>query len=222
MTGLVRRATLITAVGLLAASAAMAGVPSATTSTQPSPAVIKVVGHGSPPDPAGNIVYTIRDASNNLVPGSVVILNFSGCGDLRICSSDVGDGGPGSPDLVINCGAKTVTGVTNTTGQITIAVAGTGTGVGAPVFVPTKCVSVTADGVPMANLGAAVADLNGVNGVNSIDLGLFGADLGPPSTNRARSDYDVNGVLNSIDLGLFGAVLGPPTGSTLSCGVACP
>jgi hypothetical protein len=216
MTGLVRRATLITAAGLLAATAAMAGVPSATTSSQPSPSVIKLVGHGSPPDPAGNVLYTIRDASNNPVPGSVVILNFAGCGDSRICQSDVLAG------LTVNCSAKTVTGVTNASGQITVAVVGTGTGVGPAVFVPTRCVTVTADGVPLSNLNCAVADLNGVNGVNGIDLGLFGSDLGPPSSNRARSDYDANGVLNGIDLGLFGAVLGPPTGSISSCTTVCP
>jgi hypothetical protein len=212
MTGLVRRATLLGAVGLLAATAAMAGIPSATTSSQPTPTVIKIVGHGSPPDAAGNIQYTIRDASNNPVPGSTVILNFASCGDVRICSSDVAVGAS------VNCGANSVTGVTNASGVLVISVAGAGNGVGAPTT--TKCVAVTADGVPLSNLGAATADYNGTSGVNSLDGGQFASDLFSGSY-RARSDYDGNGLVNSLDGGAWAAILFG-LGSTLSCGTLCP
>lgn len=211
MTGLVRRATLITAAGLLAATAAMAGVPSATTSSQPSGLVIKVVGHGSPPDPAGAITYTIRDASNNPVPGSVVICNFAACGDVRICSSDVGTG------MTVNCGSKTVSGVTNASGQVTVVVAGASSG-GPPTF--TKCVSVTADGVPLSNLNGATADYDGIGGVGGIDLGAFSADLFA-GTNRRRSDFDGNNLVNGIDLGAWSAILFGG-GSGISCGTLCP
>jgi hypothetical protein len=212
MTGLVRRATLLTAVGLLAASAAMAAVPSAATSTQPSPLVIKIVGHGSPPDAAGNITYTIRDGANNPVQNSVVILSFAACGDVRICQSDF------MADKTVNCAARSVTGTTNALGQITFAVTGSGSGAGAPTT--TKCVAVTADGVPMSNLGAATADYNGVSGVNGIDGGFFSGDLFSGSY-RARSDYNGDNVVNGIDGGIWSGILFGG-GSTLSCGTFCP
>jgi hypothetical protein len=88
MTGLIRRVTILCAAGVLAATAALAGVPSATTSTQP--AGLTLVGHsGGVADPTatGASTYTIRDASNNPVPSSVVILNYSACTDARICST---------------------------------------------------------------------------------------------------------------------------------------
>src|SRR5688500_12648795 len=82
---LVRRATLFCAVGLLASSAAMAGVPSAGTSTLP--AGIALVGYTNPADPTPNgaATFTIRDAANNPVPGSTVIFNFSSCSDIKLC-----------------------------------------------------------------------------------------------------------------------------------------
>jgi len=212
MTGLVRRATLITAAGLLAATAAMAGVPSATTSTQPGGLVIKVVGHGSPPDPAGNITYTIRDASNNPVPGSVVILNFAACGDVRVCSSDVGTG------MTVNCGAKTVTGVTNGSGQVTMVVAGSGNGVGGATF--GKCVAVTADGVPLSNLNGATADYDATSGCNLLDVSACYGDV-VAGTGRKRSDFDGNNTVNLLDVSAeYGIVVGG--GSPFSCSTLCP
>lgn len=212
MTGLVRRATLITAAGLLAATAAMAGVPSATTSAQPGGLVIKVVGHGSPPDPAGAVTYTIRDASNNPVPGSILIMNFSGCGEARICSSDVGAG------MTVNCGAKTVSGVTNGAGQVTMVVAGAGPG--NSVFSFSKCVQVTADGVPLSNLNAATVDYDGANGVDLVDVAACYSDrnLG---TNRRRSDMDGNNVVDLVDVSAVYTIRNA-AGSPASCTTLCP
>jgi hypothetical protein len=217
MTGLVRRATLLCAVSVLAASAAMAGVPSATTSVQPTGLVIKIVGHGSPPDAAGNITYTVRDASNNAVPGSVVILNFAACSDVHVCSSDVGSG------MTVNCGAHTVTGVTNASGQVTMVVAGTGVGTTGP-YTLSKCVAVTADGVPFSNLNGATADMNGAGGVTSADISIGYGDVVFASTNgvhRLRSDFNGDGSVTSADLSvLYGIVVGG--GSPLTCTTLCP
>jgi len=208
---LVRRATLICAIGLLVAGAAMAGVPSAGTSTQPTGSVIKIVGHGSPPDPSGIITYTIRDASNNPVPGSVVILNFSACGDVRVCSSDVGTG------MTINCGAHTVTGVTNASGQVSIVVAGASS-TGPPSL--TKCVAVTADGVVLNNLNGATADYDGLNGVGLGDVAACYGDV-IAGTNRKRSDFNGDGTVGLTDVAaLYGIVVGG--GSPISCGTLCP
>jgi hypothetical protein len=202
---------LICAIGLLVAGAAMAGVPSAGTSTQPTNSVIKIVGHGSPPDPAGTITYTIRDASNNPVPGSVVICNFSACGDVRICSSDVGAG------MTINCGAHTVTGVTNASGQVSIVVCGASSA-GAPSF--GKCIAVTADGVVLNNLNGATADYDGINGCNLLDVSACYGDV-QAGTGRKRSDYNGDGTVNLLDVSAeYGIVAGG--GSPLSCSTLCP
>ena len=211
MTGLVRRATLITAAGLLAATAAMAGVPSATTSSQPSGLFMKVLGQSAgSQDPASNFSYTIRDASNNPVPGSVVILNFASCTDVRICSSP-------QPTGTANCGAKTVSGVTNASGQVTFGIIGSSSA-GAATF--GSCAHVTADGVPMSNLHVATGDYDAVNGINPLDVSATFGDVNA-GTNRARSDFDNNGIVNPLDVSaVFG--LANAGGSPASCTTLCP
>src|SRR5262252_1224345 len=100
MTGLVRKATLLTAAGLLAASAAMAGVPSAANST--TPACISLVGSLSGvPDGAGQFTVTVRDLANNPLNGASVVIDLSGCADLNICNDQL------DANALVNCGAKT-------------------------------------------------------------------------------------------------------------------
>jgi hypothetical protein len=172
MTGLVRRATLITAAGLLAATAVMAGVPSATTSTQPG-AIRLVAQAGGVADPVQAVTYTIKDAATNPVPGSVVIMNFAGCTDSKISNAQFGAG------MTTNCPGQSVTGVTNASGVIVFTVVGAGEG----VFMTSKCVTVTADGVPMNPLAGATADYNALGGVDGLDGSIWrGIDLSPGST----------------------------------------
>ena len=213
MTGLVRRATLITAAGLLAATGAMAGVPSATTSSHPAGLFMKILGQSAgAQDPASNITYTIRDASNNAVPGSVLIVNFSACTDVRICSSP-------QPTATANCGAKTVSAVTNGAGQVTIGIIGS-SGAGAAVLAGS-CASVTADGVPLSNLHPVTGDYDNTNGVNALDVSACFGDV-VAGTNRRRSDHDNNGSVTALDVSaVFG--LSVAGGSPASCGVnICP
>ena len=212
MTGLVRRATLITAAGLLAATGAMAGVPSASTSTQPAGLFMKILGQSAgAQDPGSNFSYTIRDASNNAVPGAVVILNASACTDVRICSSP-------QPTATPNCGAKTVSAVTNGAGQVTFGIIGA-SGPGAAVLAGS-CVSVTADGVPMSNLHPVTGDYDGVNGINALDVSACFGDANA-GTNRRRSDHDNNGIVNALDVSAeFG--LANAGGSPASCTTLCP
>ena len=214
MTGLVRRATLITAAGLLAATAAMAGVPSASTSTQPAGLQMRMLGQSAgSQDPASNVTYTIRDAQNNVVPGSAVILNYSACGDVRICNNNP------QPTGTANCGSKTVTGVTNPAGQVTFGIVGA-SGPGPASF--GSCVSVTADGVPMSNLRVATGDYDGVNGMNALDVSACFGDVNA-GTNRARSQWDADADVDALDVSVvFGLV--NAGGSPASCvsGSLCP
>jgi hypothetical protein len=202
---------LFCAVGLLAASAAMAGVPSASTSTQPV-GPIYMVGTSSPtPDPFNAFSYTIRDASSNLVPGSVVILNFAGCTDARVCPTAAYASG-----ITVNCAAKTMTGVTNGTGQITFSVVGSGKGA-ATIPLGTNCITVTADGVALSNLSLRTPDYNGQDNaavctsltgtqmVSGLDLGQCYSDflrVGSQAFSAARSDLNRDNAVTALDLGV--------------------
>lgn len=210
---LVRRATLICAIGLLVAGAAVAGVPSAGTSTQP--AFVVLTGHsGGVPDTRGNITYTIRDASNNPVPGSVVIFNFAGCAhDVRI-------GQEAQAGVSVNCAAHTVTGVTNGAGQLTLAIVGESNG-GLPTFTPNiigPCLAVTADGVALSSLRVATADLNGTAGVDALDISICFGDKQNFNT-VARSDLDNTGLVDALDISQVFGFKKPASGTS---GTACP
>jgi len=213
MTGLVRRASLITAAGLLAATAAMAGVPSATTSTQP--AGISLVGSsGGVADPTtfGASTYTIRDASNNPVPGSVVIMNFTACTDARLCSANQ------PANMTVNCGSKTVSGVTDAVGAVTFRIVGGGLTSGAAITAP--CISVTADGVPMNTIRSSTFDINGAGGLTLADITLAKNDF---STNpaRTRSDFNKSGSITLADITIIKNVFTAGASNT-SCATYCP
>jgi len=240
MTGLVRRAALFCAMGLATASVVMAGVPSATTSTQPLPPgggthyVLKLTGHGSPPDPGppaqpATVSYVVRDGASNPVPGSTVIFNFAACPDIRICLADQTFPGPPSS---VNCAAKTVFATTNGVGQLSIVIAGasnaaSGSGYGTTL---KGCVKVTADGNQFSDLSAVAPDydgrMTGASGVayDGIDGGLFKSDLDAfPGSFHQRSNYDSDSDVDGIDGGAFKAFLDQAAGgSPKACGYTGP
>lgn len=213
MTGLIRRATLLTAVGLLVASAAMAGVPSAGTSAQP--AGISLVGHsGGTADGTsfGASTYTIRDAASNPVPNSVVVMNFSTCTDVRVCSITQPAG------LFVNCAAKTVSGVTNASGVVTFRVVGGGLTSGVAITAP--CVTVTADGVAMNTIRSSTFDVNGAGGLTLADITLAKNDFTNNPT-RTRSDFNKSGSVTLADITIIKNVF-TAGGSVSSCATYCP
>ena len=77
MTGLVRKATLLTACGMLLAAAAMAGVPSAANSTTPG-AVLLVGRNVAGPDTTDGVFQVVvRDLANNPINASAVVVDFA-------------------------------------------------------------------------------------------------------------------------------------------------
>src|SRR5262249_966753 len=123
MTGLVRKATLLSAAGLLIASVAMAGVPSAGNSTVPG--CIKLVGSKTGgPAPAGTFSVVVRDLANNPLNGASVVVDLSNCPDLRICNDQLDAG------ALVNCAAKTTRKFTDVTGTVTFTVLGGSKGPG--------------------------------------------------------------------------------------------
>jgi hypothetical protein len=203
MTGLLRRATLITAVGLIAASVASAGVPNAGNTTRPGAVVL------CPKDPtqplaaaSGLATFTIRDAANNPVPNSVVVITMSGCTgtEIRLSSNQPHAG------VFVNCAAKSVSAVTNASGIATFRLLGrVGTHPGFATGVVSGCASVTADGVPLGAINVSVADQNGAGGCNAADGALFLADRDNATSpkNQARSDFNGAAGVNAADGAIF-------------------
>jgi len=211
MTGLVRRATLFTAVGLMAAVAAYAGVPSAATSTLGTG--IMLGGRvASNVDALVQKTMTVRDAANNPVPNSVVVINFSTCtaSDIRLCSVQSFAG------MFVNCAAKTVSAVTNASGVATFRIIGGANNPGLnPAGVGVGCASVTADGVSLGSLTVGAPDENNTGGVTVLDTAAFFDDRF--GAYRGRSDMDGTGPpLGVLDTAIFfGVRLGG--GWTTSC-----
>ena len=216
MTGLVRKATLLTAAGLLAASAAMAGVPSPANST--TPLCISLVGSLSgAPDAAGSFNIVVRDLANNPLNGASVVIDLSGCGDLSICSDQL------DANALVNCGAKTTRKFTDgpgpTLGQVTFIVLGGSNG-GGNASTLLGGGRIYANGTLIQSPTVSAFDLDDAGGVGANDLSAWLGDFGSGSA-FGRSDYDCSGSIGANDLSLWLGSFGAGT-SASSCAVSCP
>jgi hypothetical protein len=211
MTGLVRKAMLLTVGAMLIAGAAYASVPCASCSTLPSG--VRLVGTSAGvPDAVGQFTVTVRDLANNLIPNSSVVVDFSGNGpDIRIQSTQPFAG------LSTDCGTKTVRALTDAGGIATFRIVGRSTlGPGAG-FLAGK---IFADGVLLGNRTVAAFDLDGAGGVGAVDLSAWVGDF-LAAASVGRGDYDFNGSLGAVDLSVWvGCFLG--AGSTASATPLCP
>ena len=210
MTGLVRKATLLSVCGLLAASVAIAAVPDPTQST--CPVHINAVGNdGTAGDPYGNFCVTVRDLAGQIIVGSIVVVDFNDCTDLKFCTDQLGNS-------TADCPTNTVRKASDGTGNACFSIVGgsdLAQVLGDPDGSPLGCVKIFADGVLLCSLNAGTPDLDDNSGVGGGDLSLwlgdFGGGLNPP-----RSDYDGDATVGGGDLsqwlGVFGGGL-----SGLSC-----
>lgn len=156
-------------------------VPSASLGAVPSP-VNSVVPHlvGCP---AGDLSFTVlvRDAASNPVPGSAVILSFASCPSFTHCSGSF-------PGYLWNPAAHTVQAMTDSVGQANFAIHQGGV---------CSAVSISADGVPLANRAFASTDQNGDLQVNFADAGIV---FGKVGTTDGTADFDGNGVVDTVDV----------------------
>jgi len=236
MTGFVRKATLFSVCGVLAAATAMAAVPSPATSVCPGCSgpgsarpFLKYVGEvtpGSnnfhvgltaPADP--RVTITVKDFAGNPVAGSIVELNSTNCTDLKLCNRTVT-----GVTQTVDCTNKVIRGTTNALGQVTLIGIGGGLNNGVP-GTPTpgpglNCVQIVADGIPLANATAVIYDENGAvlplsagrNGVDVLDLSKFQVDL-LSGTYFGRSDFS-----HIIDTVLFPSDADGCSGPAPDCG----
>ena len=206
----VRIATALTTFALLAPAAARADLPPANNST--FPAFIRLVGSkaGVPDVAGGHFAVVVRDLANNPVPNSAVIVDLSGCADIRLAVDQL------DPALVVNCSQRTVTGHTNAAGVADFTVLGDSFG---PAVSGANCAKLYADGVLLGSVTVAAFDLDGAQGVSIGDLSVWLADLGT-LTYRGRDDFDGNGLVSVGDLSVWLGALGG--GRSTTTGATCP
>lgn len=215
MTGLITKAALLSACGILVAASAMAGVPTAANST--SPAFIRLVGStASVPDSAGGkFTITVRDVALNPVNGSNVVVDFSGCTpvDIRIASNQL------NANYTTNCTAHTVGAYTDAAGQVAFTLLGNS--FGTVSHTGLGCARIYADGVLLSSPSVATFDLDGAGGVAIGDLSVWLGDLGAAGGGyRARSDYDGSASVAIGDLSVWLGRLG--SGKSTVTGAVCP
>lgn len=222
MTRVVRNAALLCVAGILVASAALANVPDpAKSSLQSANIAVEGSTAGQPDNCSdgrcGNFTVTVRDFANNVIAGSTVVIDFSGCADIQI-SCDQLNAVTGQTYLA----GKKVSGTTNASGQFVfkvqgasnaVVLAGNVTSPGTNVGVP--CAQVYADGVPLTPaLIVAAYDVNGLGSptgaVNGGDASTVAAEvtkiaLGAQA--RARDDYNGIGGVNGGDASISAAMV---------------
>ena len=231
MIRLASKATLLSAVALVTAGAALAGVPNSTNSNinfaGGGPGILFLGGKaGSVVDVRSEKQILVRDAALNPVANSVVTLNFTGCygGEIRI-----GDGTAQTFNTTVNCGAHTISATTNASGVAVFRVVGASSGiVGSSPGIGEGCASITADGVPLGSYSVATPDYNSGGKVDGSDLLFFNYGLfNPPTpTGGYRSRYNYSnaggaGNVNGSDALFFNGFLSG--GGSTAVGVTyCP
>jgi len=208
MTGLVRKATLFAACGLLMVGTAFASVPSPGNSTVPCGIVL--VGHdgtsgaGNPKvDCVGLFTVVVNDGNNVPIANSTVVIDFAQCcNDIVIAQVQNGNPACAVGPLTVDCATKTVRALTDATGTVRFTIAGASKsslptpGDGQPA----ACARIFADGTLLGTAQVAAFDLNGGiaggEGITASDKSVFQGDLfayglvPPHGPYRARSDFD--------------------------------
>lgn len=205
MTGLVRKAAVLAACGVIfGAAVAFAGVPDPTNSTIPSR--INLVGVNSGTllidqlSPDAVVTVTVRDLAANPIANSSVVLDFSGTtSDTRI-----GDVQP-LAGLTANCGTHGVSALTDVAGVATFSIQGGGLAItGAPHGASAGLIY--ADGVLLGPIAVGIYDLNGSAGVDPLDLARLGSDILGGSNPERANYFDADLVVDGLDLSVWGAV----------------
>jgi len=218
MTGLLRKAMLLACAGVLAASSAMAAVPSPADSD--IPCGLNLVGtNGGVADPHGQFTIVVRDLAHNPIPGSSVVIDFNSCEiDIRVCSVQPFAG------VTASCAGAvgSINAVTDGSGTATLRIVGGARNSAAHTpGEDYKCATIYADGVNMGTVNIGAFDENGVGGVNPADISVWLPDsFDQPGVYRARSDYNCSHTINPADLSLLLGVSIPGT-SLNSCSAYC-
>jgi hypothetical protein len=153
MTGLVRKATLLSIGGLLLAGAAFAGIPAAANSSAPCiilmdfPNSTNNVGANPGVCNVGTLKVIVKDALNNPVAGSDVVVDFTSCTGwgtaVRLADTQ------SDPAVTTSCGGKTVLKTTDALGEVCFSIEGNTT----EVTLASSTLPSTYTGLPDRNIG---------------------------------------------------------------------
>src|SRR5262245_6052455 len=190
-----RLQVFLSLMGMLAASTAFS-LPDPTKSVlginlppEKRPFLTVVGTNGGVPDILGNYEIEVRDGNNNVIPGSVVEIDFSNCCEVKVaCTQAVGE---------TYVAPKTVRATTNALGRVTFRALGAGGG-SPPTLLGQSCARVIADGVVLGNLKVSAFDYNGDGNFTALDLSSWNADFVGGGLYQ-RADLDANGVVTSAD-----------------------
>jgi hypothetical protein len=210
--------------------------------TSSLPVVIPIVGMvqgGARPDPFGLASITLRDMFNNPVPNTAIMLDFTGCCDVRLCGAYSG----GQP---LSCSNGVVTGYTNTSGVFSFTVIGAardpgnltpcggcsypGPGLNAVVVRHKKGeLGRTSFLCLDQNGGTGAPSSNGTSGADISAIILLFGDVSTGGPYRARGDINMDEHISGADVGAlighFGRLAGiGGVGCTQAYGAtpACP
>jgi hypothetical protein len=176
------------------------------------PGGIPLVGHsGDVPDPLGAVTFTVVEKWTG-VPYAylAVTIDFSGCADVGVSSDVVASGEQ------LDCARHQVTAVTDAQGRVRFTIVGGSHGAARSTG---PCATVNIAGYLFPPLVVSAYDLDGVNGVNAIDLSIAAAAVFS-GRYQARCDYDGDGILSALDLSQLLRVIhggGSITSGAASC-----
>jgi hypothetical protein len=170
------------------------------------------------------VAINVRDINNLPVNNSEVVLDFTLCHNLQLCSDQLQLDGQGNP-FVVNCAANTVTGYTDASGDLTLSIGGHGNNGATGLFngdtdpnsglACAGCLKIYADNVdltPGGPLGVGSYDQDGAPGVTPSDQASFLGDQngvlnGYVPRDPDRSDFDGTCVVIPSDQSLYMQVL---------------
>ena len=204
MTGLVRKATLLTVGGLLLAGAAMAGIPSSANSTIPT---CITVMDGSVPALCGGplALFTIKDANNNAVGSVTIVLDFTTCSpDASVDECNAQPDPTIGSTGVIEGPFETLAYTADLSGQLCTSVIGSGTNVTPLASGRPVCCKIYAASQFMGTATVTVVryDLSGDGLVGGLDGSLWVSDFFNANYN-SRADYDCSGTIGGLDGSLW-------------------
>jgi len=203
MTRLVRKATLFVAcAAIFGTVAAYAGIVSPGNCSISSTRINLVGTSSTAGDPNNSadsteintkLTVTVRDIGNNPIAGVPVVLDFSGCTEVKISTTQKYHA------QTSTCPASQVQGYSTANGTVSFVVnGGISTRAGATPGHAAACMKVLADSYPLTpQVSVGAFDQNLLAGMNLSDVGFFWADNG---SNWERSNVDNLGVVALADV----------------------
>jgi len=228
MTGLLRKAMLFACCGVLAASYAMAAIPSPADSDIPCGInLVTTVSGAADPHPFGTVTIVVRDVAQNPIPGSSVVIDFDACvgpssaSDIRLCSAQP------HPGVTATCTSPVgeISAVTDGSGSVVLRVVGASQGgPAATTAAGINCATVYADGINLGTINVGTFDMDSGGGLlndASVWKQDYIASINPPFPVNGRGDFDCSGVLLN-DLSVWFTVYNASIGLTATCASFCP